>query len=157
MVSSPLVVRTRLCTPVTSSSFRSSLTLEGRPTGFSPFRVRTEFTFALSWPFSHARVFIAITVNKNTVPLPSTGNVAAIDTGTTLIGGPSTAVAAVYSQISGSMQLTGSLAGFYGFRSSVFLSVSSLFDILFSSQPALPTSLSPSHSAEKLGPSVPMT
>jgi hypothetical protein len=96
-------------------------------------------------------------VNKNPVPLPPTDNIAAIDTGTTLIGGPSAAVAAIYSQISGSLQLTGSLAGLYGFRSSVFLSVNSLLDILFSSQPALPTSMSPSLSVEKFGLSVPTT
>ncbi|KAF9651450.1 aspartic peptidase A1 [Thelephora ganbajun] len=55
-----------------------------------------------------------ITVNGKSVTLPS-GNIAAIDTGTTLIGGPSAAVQAVYAQIPGSQPLSGNLAGFYGF------------------------------------------
>jgi hypothetical protein len=63
--------------------------------------------------------------------LPS-GNLAAIDTGTTLIGGPSAAVSAVYAQIPGSQQLAGSLAGFYGFRMFPSLLVDSDFDVLIS-------------------------
>jgi cathepsin D len=55
-----------------------------------------------------------LTVNGNSVTLSST-NLAAIDTGTTLIGGPSAAVAAIYAQIPGSQKMTGSLVGFYGF------------------------------------------
>jgi len=67
------------------------------------------------------RISIAgITVNGQTVTLPS-GNLAAIDTGTTLIGGPSAAVSAIYAQIPGSQPLSGNLAGFYGFR--MFLSL----------------------------------
>lgn len=62
-----------------------------------------------------------ITVNGRTVTLPS-GNLAAIDTGTTLIGGPSAAVSAVYAQIPGSQPLSGNLAGFYGFRMSFLYS-----------------------------------
>lgn len=66
--------------------------------------------------FSYTPVLtIGITVNGNSVTLPY-GNLAAIDTGTTLIGGPTDAVAAVYAQIPGSQQLSGNLAGFYGFR-----------------------------------------
>jgi len=58
--------------------------------------------------------------------LPS-GNVAAIDTGTTLIGGPSAAVSAVYAQIPGSQQLSGNLAGFYGFPCSTTVQVTMAF------------------------------
>lgn len=72
---------------------------------------------------------VEITVNGKTVNLPS-GDVAAIDTGTTLIGGPSTAVAAVYAQIPGSQQLTGNLAGFYGFRMFLFRLVEPLLNLL---------------------------
>lgn len=46
----------------------------------------------------------------------SSGAQAAIDTGTTLIGGPSDAVAAVYAAIPGSRKMTGSYAGYYEYR-----------------------------------------
>lgn len=47
-----------------------------------------------------------------------TGNdaLSAIDTGTTLIAGPTVAVANLYAQIPGSANLTGQLAGFFSFR-----------------------------------------
>lgn len=93
---------------------------------------------------------IAVTVNGKSVTLPS-GNVAAIDTGTTLIGGPSAAVASIYAQIPGSQQLSGNLAGFYGFRMFVPVSVASLCDISF--QLAQPLSPSPFLSADSPGPS----
>lgn len=54
-------------------------------------------------------------------------NVAAIDTGTTLIGGPSAAVQAIYAQIPGSQQLSGNLAGFYGFPCETNVSVNFSF------------------------------
>jgi len=60
--------------------------------------------------------------------LPS-GNLAAIDTGSTLIGGPSAAVSAIYAQIPGSQPLTGNLAGFYGFRMFALVLVVSLADL----------------------------
>jgi hypothetical protein len=97
-------------------------------------------------------MMIAVTVNGKSVTLPS-GNVAAIDTGTTLIGGPSAAVAAIYAQIPGSSQLSGNLAGFYGFRMFVHIYVMSLRDNLFF-QLAQPLSPSPSLSADSLGPSI---
>jgi cathepsin D len=81
--------------------------------------------------FSYARaLIIAVTVNGKSVTLPS-GNVAAIDTGTTLIGGPTAAVAAIYAQIPGSQQLSGNLAGFYGFRVFILMSVKFPFLTLF--------------------------
>lgn len=82
------------------------------------FRVRTETFLASVVPFSHPPVLIitAVTVSGKNVNLPSGESVAAIDTGTTLIGGPSDAVADIYAQIPGSQQLSGNLAGFYGFR-----------------------------------------
>ena len=48
----------------------------------------------------------------------------AIDTGTTLIGGPSAVVSAFYAKIPGSQMGAGSLQGYYTFRM-FFLSVSS--------------------------------
>jgi len=68
----------------------------------------------------------AITVNGRSVTLPS-GNVAAIDTGTTLIGGPSDAVAAIFAQIPGSQPLGGNLVGFYGFPCDTTVQVNMAF------------------------------
>jgi cathepsin D len=45
-----------------------------------------------------------------------TATAAAIDTGTTLIGGPETDVAALYAAIPGSRKMTGSYAGYYEYR-----------------------------------------
>jgi cathepsin D len=46
----------------------------------------------------------------------SSGTNAVIDTGTTLIGGPSTEVANIYAQISGSAALSGKYDGYYSYR-----------------------------------------
>lgn len=83
------------------------------------------------WFFLTRISIIAVAVNGKTVTLPS-GNLAAIDTGTTLIGGPSAAVSAIYAQIPGSQQMAGNLAGFYGFRVFLSLLINSDFDILLS-------------------------
>ena len=56
-----------------------------------------------------------MTVQGNPVTIPTAG-LAAIDTGTTLIGGPKTAVDDLFSQIQGSQPLDGSLNGFWAFR-----------------------------------------
>ena len=65
--------------------------------------------------FSRMCLDPGVTVNKKNVTLPASG-IAAIDTGTTLIGGPAAAVSAIYAQIPNSQPLSGNLAGFYGFR-----------------------------------------
>ena len=58
-----------------------------------------------------------VTSQGNTVSIP-TGNsaLAAIDTGTTLIAGPKTAVENVYSEIEGAQAEDGQLQGFFSFR-----------------------------------------
>jgi len=53
----------------------------------------------------------SITVNGNSAVSGSQN--AAIDTGTTLIGGPSAGIAAIFAQISGSVAGTGQYAGYY--------------------------------------------
>jgi len=70
--------------------------------------------------FSRRCLDLGITVNKETVTLPS-GGIAAIDTGTTLIGGPAAVVAVFYAQILNSQPLGGGLVGFYGFRMFVYI------------------------------------
>lgn len=45
-----------------------------------------------------------------------TGNSAAIDTGTTLIGAPTAAVTAIWGAVSGSVALSGNMTGFNAFR-----------------------------------------
>ena len=58
-----------------------------------------------------------VTVQGQSVQVP-TGNaaLAAIDTGTTLVAGPSDGVAAIYNAIPGSQALSGQMAGFFTFR-----------------------------------------
>jgi cathepsin D len=58
-----------------------------------------------------------LTVNSNSVSLPSgQSSYAAIDTGTTLIGGPASQVAALYAQIPNSVAGTGNYDGYYLYR-----------------------------------------
>ena len=71
-------------------------------------------------------------VNGKDIALPPDGT-GVVETGTTLIGGPPAVISAIYAQIPGSQPLTGNLAGYYGFRMSVFLSAKSPLDIPFSS------------------------
>jgi len=56
----------------------------------------------------------SITVQGNSVTLtPGSASFAAIDTGTTLIGGPSSVIAEIFAQIPGSAQGTGNLEGYF--------------------------------------------
>ena len=68
-----------------------------------------------------------ITSQGRTINLGSSVN-AAIDTGTTLIGGPASAVAAIYAAIPGSKAMTGSYAGYYEYPCSTDISMTMTFD-----------------------------
>ncbi|OBZ66794.1 Pepsin A [Grifola frondosa] len=69
-----------------------------------------------------------MTVNGAAVALTSgTASYAAIDTGTTLIGGPASAIAALYGQISGSEALTGQSAGYWAYPCTTAVNVSLSF------------------------------
>ena len=70
-------------------------------------------------------------VNGKDIPLSPDGS-GVIETGTTLIGGPTAVISAIYAQIPGSQPLTGNLTGYYGFRMLISLLVKSLLDISFS-------------------------
>ena len=60
---------------------------------------------------------LALTIQGNSVTLPSGKNsYAAIDTGTTLIGGPQDAIQQIYASIPGSSPATGNFAGYYTYR-----------------------------------------
>jgi len=76
----------------------------------------------------------AVTVNGKCVTADRKGDnpppTAAIDTGTSVIGGPSDDVSAIYAQIPGAHPLSDK-PGLFGFRMSIFLSAKSLFDISF--------------------------
>ena len=69
-------------------------------------------------------------VNGKDIAL-SPDNTGVVETGSTLIGGPTAAISAIYAQIPGSQPLTGNFAGYYGFRVFVVLSVKSLPDTSF--------------------------
>lgn len=65
-------------------------------------------------------------MNGNSVSLPSgSDSYAAIDTGTTLVGGPPDVIASVYAQIPGSEALSGDNEGYYTYRESVYTSSTS--------------------------------
>ncbi|PCH44056.1 acid protease [Wolfiporia cocos MD-104 SS10] len=55
----------------------------------------------------------AITVNGNSVSISSGDSYAAIDTGTTLLGGPQAIIAEIYAQVPGSEAGSGDLEGYY--------------------------------------------
>jgi len=54
-----------------------------------------------------------LTVNGTAISISSSESFAAIDTGTTLVGGPSDAIAALYAQIPGAQAGTGDLEGYW--------------------------------------------
>jgi Eukaryotic aspartyl protease len=56
-----------------------------------------------------------VTVDGKTVNTGSE-NLAAIDTGTSLIGAPTAAVNAIWGAVSGATPLTGNMSGYYSFR-----------------------------------------
>ncbi|GAA5823701.1 hypothetical protein JCM3770_006683 [Rhodotorula araucariae] len=58
---------------------------------------------------------------------PGQGEMVAIDTGTTLIGGPRDVVASVYSQVEGARAATGSYSGYYSYPCDVNVSIALTF------------------------------
>ncbi|KAI0640743.1 acid protease [Trametes meyenii] len=70
----------------------------------------------------------ALTVNGNSVSVGSgSAAYAAIDTGTTLVGGPESIVSALYAQIPGSEALTGSNSGYWTYPCSTDVNVTMRF------------------------------
>lgn len=58
-----------------------------------------------------------MTVQGNSVSIPTGSDaLSAIDTGTTLIGGPSDSVTAIWNAVANSEQLSGEFEGFWAFR-----------------------------------------
>ncbi len=76
-------------------------------------------SIVITWMILYSYYILGLTVNGQNVQI-STGDAAlsAIDTGTTLIGGPTDGVQALYSAISGSQALSGQMEGFFAYRSS---------------------------------------
>ncbi|KAH9926259.1 aspartic peptidase domain-containing protein [Epithele typhae] len=69
-----------------------------------------------------------LAVNGESVSLPSgSSSYAAIDTGTTLVGGPDQYISALYAQIPGSQALTGENAGYYTYPCSTNVNVTMRF------------------------------
>lgn len=69
----------------------------------------------------------SLTLNGNSIPISTTSALAVIDTGSTLIGGPSDAVSAFYAQIEGSEAMTGEHESYYTFPCSTKLEVAIAF------------------------------
>lgn len=68
-----------------------------------------------------------ITVQGKALQIPTNQGLAAIDTGTTLIGAPSALVSKIYSAVPGSKPLTGQYEGMYAFPCTTTVSVSISF------------------------------
>lgn len=60
--------------------------------------------------------FSAVTVQGKSISVSSSEGLAAIDTGTTLLGAPSTVAQQFWSNVPGSVALTGQYQGMYAFR-----------------------------------------
>lgn len=60
--------------------------------------------------------FTAVTVQGKTITIGGPSGLAAIDTGTTLIGAPTPYAASIWAQVPGSMELSGDWQGLYAFR-----------------------------------------
>lgn len=70
----------------------------------------------------------ALTVQGNSVTLPSgSSSYAAIDTGTTLVGGPSNVITAMYAQIPGAQAGTGDYEGYFIYPCSTTVTVTMSF------------------------------
>jgi hypothetical protein len=67
-----------------------------------------------------------LTVNSNSVTVPSSSQVA-IDTGTTLVGGPSAQISELFAQIPGSAPGTGNYQGYYTYPCSTTVNVALSF------------------------------
>lgn len=75
---------------------------------------------------------LAATVNGQSVQVNTGADaLSAIDTGTTLIGGPSDDVKAIYAAVPGSQQLDGANEGFFSFRESPPSFLASLLILTF--------------------------
>lgn len=59
-----------------------------------------------------------MTVQGSDIDISSAGTIAAVDTGTTLVGGPADTIALLYSSVPGSSPGTGNLTGYYTYRES---------------------------------------
>ena len=59
---------------------------------------------------------LAVTVQGKSISVSSSDGLAAIDTGTTLIGAPSSVTQEIWSNVPGSVAMTGEYEGIYAFR-----------------------------------------
>lgn len=69
-----------------------------------------------------------MTVQGNSIPVPTgSASYSAIDTGTTLVGGPSSAIQAIFDQIPGSAPATGNYQGYYTYPCDTQVNISISF------------------------------
>lgn len=82
--------------------------------------MRLAHLFLLHIKFT-SRLPLGVTVQGKSVQITSGDSaLSAIDTGTTLIGGPSDDVKTIWAAVPGSQALAGNMEGFYGYRTSLF-------------------------------------
>lgn len=95
-----------------------------------------------------------MTVQGKSISISSSEGLAAIDTGTTLIGAPSTVAQQIWANVPGSVALSGQNQGMYAFRKHLQLAViHTTHSILFDAQHAAPSLTSPFLSVVPTGPS----
>ncbi|KAI0083754.1 aspartic peptidase domain-containing protein [Irpex rosettiformis] len=81
----------------------------------------------------------SVTVQGSPIDLSLGGTVAAVDTGTTLVGGPANVISELYQSIPGSSAGTGNLTGYYTYPCATEVSVSMSFGINDKAWPISPT------------------
>ena len=105
---------------VNSSLYTGTIDYQNIPVTPSYWLLTMSCTCAYFMIWSHHDVIfvlVAMTVQGKSITIP-TGSAAyaAIDTGTTLVGGPSSAIQNIFAQIPGSAPGTGSWEGYYTYR-----------------------------------------
>jgi len=98
---------------VDSSKYSGSVTYVSVSSNAQYWQVSMDSESSCKFAVGVAEVaLLGMTIQGNAVSLGSS-SIAAIDTGTTLIGGPSSVIASIYSNIPGSQLMTGSYANYY--------------------------------------------
>ncbi|KAL4073758.1 aspartic peptidase domain-containing protein [Scleroderma citrinum] len=112
---------------VLNSAPGGTLTLGGTNTSFYTGEVEFINMPSGATPSYWLQQISTITVQGKTLQISSSQGLAAIDTGTTLIGAPSSIVSEIYSAVPGSKALTGQYAGMYAFPCTTNVTVSLSF------------------------------
>ncbi|KAG2135856.1 acid protease [Suillus clintonianus] len=109
----------------TSTAPGGTLTLGG--TNSSLYQGSIEYLSLTGTPSYWLLDVASLSVQGKSITVGSSNSLAAIDTGTTLIAAPTTITANIWSQVSGSIALTGAYAGLYAFPCTTDVTVTMSF------------------------------